>query len=69
MKKIALAAVLAVATLGASAQVTISGKYSVWEDSTKTGSARTGTVVTDPTSNINITAKGWYQIIFFQKDS
>ena len=57
MKKIALAAVLAVATLGASAQVTISGKYSVWEDSTKTGSARTGTVVTDPTSNINITAK------------
>ena len=57
MKKIALAAVLAVATLGASAQVTISGKYSIWEDSTKTGGVRSGSVVTDPTSNINITAK------------
>ena len=57
MKKITLAALLAVATLGASAQVTISVKYSIWEDSTKTGSARSGSVVTDPTSNINITAK------------
>lgn len=56
MKKIALMALM-VASFAASAQVTISGKYSVWEDSTKTGSARTGTVVTDPTSNITISAK------------
>ena len=57
MKKITLAAVLALATLGASAQVTISGKYSIWGDSTKTGDARTGTMVTDPTSNIAIGVK------------
>ena len=57
MKKIVLATLLAAATAVASAQVTLSGKYSIWGDSTKTGSARTGTMVTDPTSNINITAK------------
>ena len=57
MKKITLAAILAFATLGASAQVTISGKYSTFVDSTKTGSTREGTMVVDPTSNINITAK------------
>ena len=57
MKKITLAAVMALATLGASAQVTISGKYSVWGDSTKTGNTRTGTMVTDPTSNIAIGVK------------
>ncbi len=54
MKKITLAAVMALATLGASAQVTISGKYSIWGDSTTTGGTRTGTMVTDPTSNIAI---------------
>ena len=52
-----LATLLAATGLVAQAQVTISGKYSIWEDSTKTGSARSGSVVTDPTSNINITAK------------
>ena len=58
MKKITLAAVLALATLGASAQVTLSGKYSIWGDSTKTGTAdRTGTMVTDPTSNITFGVK------------
>lgn len=57
MKKITLTAVLALATLGASAQVTLSGKYSMWGDSTKTGSTRTGTMVTDPTSNIAIGVK------------
>ena len=57
MKKIVLAALLAATGLVAQAEVTISGKYSIWEDSTKTGSARSGSVVTDPTSNINITAK------------
>lgn len=57
MKKITLAAVLALATLGASAQVTISGKYSTFVDSTKTGDTRTGTMVTDPTSNIKVGVK------------
>ena len=52
MKKIVLATLLAATGLVAQAQVTISGKYSVWGDSTKTGSTRTGTMVTDPTSNI-----------------
>lgn len=57
MKKFTIAAIVALASVAANAQVTLSGKYSVWGDSTKTGSARTGTMVTDPTSNINITAK------------
>lgn len=57
MKKITLAAVLALASLGASAQVTISGKYSTFVDSTKTGDTRTGTMVTDPTSNIRFGVK------------
>ena len=57
MKKITLAAVLALATLGASAQVTIDGKYSTFVDSTKTGNTRTGTMVTDPTSNIRFGVK------------
>lgn len=57
MKKITLAAVLALATLGAGAQVTVTGKYSTFVDSTSTGGTRTGTMVTDPTSNIAIGAK------------
>ena len=57
MKKITLAAVMALATLGASAQVTLDGKYSTFVDSTKTGATRTGTMVTDPTSNIRFGAK------------
>lgn len=58
MKKIVLATLLAATGLVAQAQVTISGKYSVWEDSTKVGSnARSGSVVTDPTSNITIGVK------------
>lgn len=56
MKKIAIMALLA-ASFAASAQVSLTGKYSVWGDSTKTGSARTGTMVTDPTSNIAIGVK------------
>jgi predicted porin len=52
MKKITLAAVMALATMGASAQVTISGKYSAWSDSNKTGNTRASTMVTDPTSNV-----------------
>ena len=57
MKKITLAAVLALATLGASAQVTIDGKYSTFVDSTSTGGVRTGTMATDPTSNIRFGVK------------
>jgi len=57
MKKLTLAAVLALATLGASAQVTIDGKFSTFVDSTKTGDTRTGTMVTDPTSNIRFGVK------------
>jgi predicted porin len=57
MKKFTIAAIVALASVAASAQVTISGKYSIWGDSTKTGTARTGTMVTDPTSNITIGVK------------
>ena len=57
MKKITLAAVMALATLGASAQVTVSGKYSTFVDSTSTGGTRTGTMVVDPTSNITFGVK------------
>jgi predicted porin len=57
MKKIVLATLLAAASAVASAQVTISGKYSIWGDSTKTGGARTGPMVTDPTSNIAVGVK------------
>lgn len=56
MKKIAIMALLA-ASFAASAQVSLTGKYSVWGDSTKTGDTRTGTMVTDPTSNIAIGVK------------
>jgi len=52
MKKIALVAAMALATLSATAQVSVSGKYSTFVDSTKTGSDRVGTMVVDPTSNI-----------------
>ena len=62
MKKFTIAAILAVASVAASAQVTLTGKYSMWGDSTKTGSARTGTMVTDPTSNIAIGVKDIYKI-------
>lgn len=57
MKKIAIVAAMAFATLSATAQVSVSGKYSTFVDSTKTGSERQGTMVVDPTSNINFTAR------------
>ena len=52
MKKVVLAAVLAVASLGAYAQVTLSGKVSEWVDSNKVGGAKTTSISTEPTSNI-----------------
>lgn len=57
MKKIAIVAAMALASLGVSAQVSVSGKYSTFVDSTKTGSVRQGTMVVDPTSNVNVTAR------------
>lgn len=57
MKKIVLAAVLATASLAASAQVTLSGKVSEWVDNTKVGSAKSTSMVTEPTSNFAIGAR------------
>ena len=57
MKKLAIVAAMALAALSVSAQVAVSGKYSTFVDSTKTGSVRQGTMVVDPTSNINVTAR------------
>ena len=57
MKKLAIVAAMALATLSVSAQVAVSGKYSTFVDSTKTGGVRQGTMVVDPTSNINVTAR------------
>lgn len=56
MKKIVLAAVLATASLAASAQVTLSGKVSEWVDNTKVGSTKTTSLVTEPTSNFAVGA-------------
>lgn len=52
MKKIVMATLLAVTALAAQAQVTISGKGSVWVDNTKVGTVSTTSQVTEPTSNI-----------------
>jgi len=52
MKKLFIASALALASLAASAQVTITGKVSEWYDNTKTGSTKVGTMYTEPTSNI-----------------
>lgn len=52
MKKITLAALLAFVTMGASAQVALTGKVSQWADNTKTGSTRVGGMAVEPTSNI-----------------
>lgn len=57
MKKLLIASVLVAASAAASAQVTISGKFSEWYDSTKVGGTRTGTMYTEPTSNITIGVK------------
>jgi len=57
MKKIVLAAVLATASLAATAQVSLSGKVSEWVDNTKVGSTKSTSMVTEPTSNFAIGAK------------
>jgi predicted porin len=57
MKKIAIAAALAVTSLVASAQVTVSGKISQWVDSTSTGGDKVTAMPLEPTSNIGLTAR------------
>lgn len=52
MKKIVMATLLAATAFASHAQVSISGKASVWVDSTKVGAASTTSLVTEPTSNI-----------------
>lgn len=55
-KKITIAALMAAVSFAVSAQVVISGKGSVWADSTKTGSVTENTLYTEPTSNFAIKA-------------
>ena len=56
MKKIAIATLLAATTLVATAQVSLTGKISEFADNTKTGAISKTTLVTDPTSNITLSA-------------
>jgi predicted porin len=56
MKKIAIATLLAATTMVATAQVSVSGKISEFVDNTKVGAVSATTLVTDPTSNITISA-------------
>lgn len=56
MKKIAIATLLAATTLVATAQVKLTGKISEFVDNTKVGAVSNTTLVTDPTSNITLSA-------------
>jgi predicted porin len=56
MKKIAIATLLAATTLVATAQVRITGKISEFVDNTQTGAISKTSLVTDPTSNITLSA-------------
>lgn len=56
MKKIAIATLLVASTMVATAQVKISGKISEFVDNTKLGTASKNSMVTDPTSNITLSA-------------
>jgi len=57
MKKLVLATLLATSSLVASAQVAMSGKVSMWVDNNKVGAASATNLVTEPTSNIAVSAK------------
>ena len=57
MKKLVLATLLATSSLVASAQVAMSGKVSMWVDNSKVGAASATNLVTEPTSNIAVSAK------------
>jgi predicted porin len=54
MKKVIIAAAIATISTVASAQVNISGKFSVWEDSTRVGNKRTTSMWQEPTNNVAI---------------
>ena len=56
MKKIAIATLLAATTLVATAQVKVTGKISEFVNNTETGAVSKTSLVTDPTSNITISA-------------
>jgi predicted porin len=56
MKKIAIATLLAATTMVATAQVKLTGKISEFVDNTKAGAYNQTTLVTDPTSNITLSA-------------
>jgi predicted porin len=56
MKKIAIATLLAATTLVATAQVSVTGKISEFVNNTETGAVSKTSLVTDPTSNITISA-------------
>lgn len=56
MKKFTIAAIMAVASVAATAQVSLTGKVSQWVDSTTTGGTKVTGMPLDPTSNFAITA-------------
>ena len=56
MKKIAIATLLAASAMVATAQVTLTRKVSEFADNTKAGAVSKNSLVTDPTSNITISA-------------
>ena len=56
MKKIAIATLLAATTMVATAQVKVTGKISEFVNNTETGAVSKTSLVTDPTSNITISA-------------
>lgn len=57
MKKIVIAAVLAAASLGAIAQVTVYGRVGTYVDSTKTGTAASASSITSDSSRIGFSAQ------------
>jgi len=56
MKKIALATLLAATTMVATAQVKVTGKISEFVDNTEVGAVSKTSLVTDPTSNVTLSA-------------
>ena len=56
MKKIVMATLLATSLVAAHAQVAVSGKIGEWIDSSKVGTSRSTSVLTEATSNVTVTA-------------
>lgn len=57
MKKLLIAAAIATMGSAASAQVSLSGKISIWQDRTESGSAANNSMWYEPTSNIAFSAQ------------